>query len=36
MENLGVYESNENEQLDEYMECQSSELLYFIWVILNL
>ena len=33
MEKLGVYESNANEQLDEYMECQSSELLYFIWVI---
>jgi len=33
MEKLGVYESNANEQLDEYMESQSSKLLYFIWVI---
>jgi len=23
---LGVYESNANEHLEEYMECQSSEL----------
>jgi len=28
MEKLGVYESNANEQLEEYMQCQSSELLY--------